>query len=526
MQADLPSPSPHALTDRLPMPLRAIVRWWRIHGSGSVDHAGVIERVCEESGWSPRFAFMTLMSAGIAVLGLLLSSPAVVIGAMLISPLMGPIMGLGFSLSLFDFKEMRRSITTLVIAAALAVAFTALVVLISPLKAATAEILARTRPNLFDLLVALFSALAGAFALIRGRGETIVGVAIATALMPPLATVGFGLATANLSIAAGAFALFGTNFVTIALSATIMARLYGFGHRLSSQQSWLQTALLVGVFGLMAIPLAISLNRIAREAVVATQVRGVLTSSFGQDGRVTQLDIDYEADPIAVRAVIIVPKSKAIQTGVLVRKLEERLGQSVSLRADQVLVDPASTAIDQEKTALAQALDQQKLAAQGSEVARLLAVAAGVDPAAVTIDRDARRAVVSARQLPGASLDAYLQLERRVAAQETGWTIAMIPPAGTGLPIIHFAAGADSLDPTARAAVQISAWAAERWNWPAISVTGLADPTPEQPSLVERRAAAVAQALREGGVSTVPAPTNGPNASVQLHQPTSEADQP
>ncbi len=137
------------------------------------------------------------------MLGLLLSSPAVVIGAMLISPLMSPILGLGFSLALFDFAEMRRSLTALAIGSAAAVIFTVVIVTASPLKATTAEILARTRPSLFDLLVALFAALAGTFAIIRGRGETIVGVAIATALMPPLAVVGYGIATWNLPVLAG-----------------------------------------------------------------------------------------------------------------------------------------------------------------------------------------------------------------------------------------------------------------------------------------------------------------------------------
>ncbi|MGO8433453.1 DUF389 domain-containing protein, partial [Rhizobium johnstonii] len=87
--------------------------------------------------------------------------------------------------------------------ALLGVAFAALIVLVSPLKEPTAEILSRTRPNLFDLLVALFAALAGSFAIIRGRGETITGVAIATALMPPLATVGYGLATWNMAVLGG-----------------------------------------------------------------------------------------------------------------------------------------------------------------------------------------------------------------------------------------------------------------------------------------------------------------------------------
>src|SRR5665213_1180621 len=88
----------------------ALYRWWRRNLVGSVDHDEVIARIVEESGWTPRYVFMTMMSAGIAILGLLLSSPAVVIGAMLISPLMGPILGLGFSLTLFDFAETRRSL--------------------------------------------------------------------------------------------------------------------------------------------------------------------------------------------------------------------------------------------------------------------------------------------------------------------------------------------------------------------------------------------------------------------------------
>ncbi|MGN6124555.1 MAG: DUF389 domain-containing protein, partial [Sphingomonas oligoaromativorans] len=283
--------------DRVPL-----YRWWRSHIVRSIDHPAVVEKIVAESGWSPRYLFMTMMSAGIAVLGLLLSSPAVVIGAMLISPLMSPILGLGFSLALFDFGEMRRALIALAAGSACAVAFTALIVLMSPLQAPTAEIIARTRPNLFDLAVALFAALAGTFAIIRGRGDTVVGVAIATALMPPLAVVGYGIATGNLPVLGGAFALFVTNFVTIALSATVMARFYGFGHALSSQQSWTQTVVLILVFVGMAIPLGLSLKQIAAEAVTVTQVRSFLTDRFGSDARVTQLDVNFDASPIAVRS--------------------------------------------------------------------------------------------------------------------------------------------------------------------------------------------------------------------------------
>ncbi len=504
-------------------PASLLGRWWRLHVSGSVDHEAVVDRIVDESGWSPRFAFMTLMSAGIAVLGLLLSSPAVVIGAMLISPLMGPIMGLGFSLALFDFAEMRRSVTALLLATALAIGFTAIIVLCSPLKSATAEILARTRPNLFDLLVALFSALAGAFALIRGRGETIVGVAIATALMPPLATVGYGLATMNMAIAGGAFALFATNFFTIALSATIMARLYGFASRLSAQQGWLQTILLFAAFVLMAVPLGVSLNQIAREAVITSQARSVLAASFDDRARVTQLDIDFQASPIAIRAVIIVPKSQLVQNAKLVGALEQRLGQKVTLQADQVLIDPTAAPLDQERAAYAQAQEQARLRAEGTEISHLIAVAAGIDSADVLVDRDGQRAAAAAQALPGMSLAGYKALEDRIAGQADGWSIALTPPAGLTPTPVAFDGDDDTLSDAARAAIMVDIWAARRWNWPAIAVPGLTEPLPAKPTLEQRRAAAAAAVLREQGMTVTAGPAGASGAAMTLERAPSPA---
>jgi len=118
-----------------------------------------------ENDWTPRYLFMTLMSAGTAVLGLLLSSPAVVIGAMLLFPLMAPIISLGFSLALFDYREMRQSLITLSAGAGAAVLFTAFIALVSPRQAPTEEIIARTHPNLFDLGAAMFAALTGPFSI-------------------------------------------------------------------------------------------------------------------------------------------------------------------------------------------------------------------------------------------------------------------------------------------------------------------------------------------------------------------------
>jgi uncharacterized hydrophobic protein (TIGR00271 family) len=487
----------------------ALYRWWRRAVVGRVDHQAVMDRIVADSGWSPRYAFMVMMSAGIAVLGLLLSSPAVVIGAMLISPLMSPILGLGFSLALFDFAEMRRSMIALAGGTAAAILFTALIVTISPLQAPTSEIIARTRPNLFDLAVALFASLAGSFAIIRGRGDTIVGVAIATALMPPLAVVGFGLATWNMAVLGGSFALFVTNFVTIALSATVMARYYGFGHHLSSQQSWTQTIILLFVFVAMAIPLGISLKQIAGEAVTTNQVRSYLSDRFGSSARVTQLDIDFDAQPIIVRSVVITPRRQAQRNNVVQKELEDRLGRPVRLRLDQVLLEAGAGAIDAQREEIRQASEAASV--ESNRIAALsqaLALSAGVAADQVTIDRDHRRASVIASPLPGALLQTYRILESRVAAQAEGWDVAIVPPQ-MAFPSINFGNDADALDPVASEAALTAAWAARRWNIRALVVPGLPAETRENPSLAQRRALAIAEVLRTTGVAVEPGPPSG-----------------
>ena len=488
----------------------ALYRWWRQSVVAPIDHEAVVSRIVEDSGWSGRFAFMTMMSAGIAVLGLLLSSPAVVIGAMLISPLMNPILGFGFSLALFDFVELRRSLKALAIGAFAAVAFTALIVTISPLQAPTSEIVARTRPNLFDLAVALFAALAGTYAIIRGRGETIVGVAIATALMPPLAVVGYGIATWNAPVGMGALALFVTNFITIALSATAMARFYDFGHHLSSRQTWTQTTILILVFVAMAIPLGISLNRIGREAVAVTQARSLLAERFGAKARVTQLDLDFSREPLIVRAVVITPQDAMQKTAPLQKAMAAQLGRPVRLNLDQVLLGAGADALAAQREELRRAGEATNQEAQrATEIAQMVALIAGLKPDDVTIDRDHHRATAAATPLPGAGIETYRMLETRAAQRAGDWTVAIVPPQGP-LPEIGFADNVDSLDPRAAEAVAASIWAAKRWNMGALGVPGLPMGTPPaKPNLTQRRALAIAEQLRRAGLGASAAPPAG-----------------
>jgi uncharacterized hydrophobic protein (TIGR00271 family) len=474
-------------------------RWWRTNVVATINHADVLTRVVEESRWSARYVFMTMMSAGIAVLGLLLSSPAVVIGAMLISPLMGPILGLGFALATFDFGELRRAGSSLALGSIGAILFTALIVSVSPLKAPTAEILARTRPNLFDLLVALFSALAGAYAIIRGRGETIVGVAIATALMPPLAVVGYGLATWNVPILLGSAALFITNFVTIGLAATALARIYGFGHYLSGRQNWLQTLLLIIVFVGMSVPLGISLERIGREALATSEIRALLGERFGPRSRITQLDLDFSREPVSLQAVVIAPRSRKVRAADIKAAAEHELGRPVVLQLDQILIDP-SAGVDAAQLAADRAADAaRKGAVVSARVSQILAAVAGVVPDAVTVDSGHQRVMASATGLAGASLETYRALEQRVTTAVDGWDVILVPPS-QALPDIDFPSGEAELTPEAADKLALVIWAAKRWNIASISVSGLSEPVSETPTIGARRSAAVASVLRKAGI--------------------------
>jgi uncharacterized hydrophobic protein (TIGR00271 family) len=168
----------------------------------------------------------------VASLGLNVNSTAVIIGAMLISPLMGPIMGIGLGIGIQDIPLLRKAIYNLAIATGAALATSTLFFLISPLNDAHSEILARTAPTIYDVLIALFGGFAGIIATSsKQKGNVLPGVAIATALMPPLCTAGFGLATLQFGYFIGAFYLFVINTVFIALATFIIVRFLHFPYK-------------------------------------------------------------------------------------------------------------------------------------------------------------------------------------------------------------------------------------------------------------------------------------------------------
>ena len=185
--------------------------------SSSVEFRGV-------NLWVLAFAII------VASVGLNVNSTAVIIGAMLISPIMGPILGVGLSIGTLDEELLRRSLRNFLIMVAISLVTSTLYFLISPLSEAQSELLARTRPTIFDVIIAFFGGLAGIVATSRKiQPFTVIsGVAIATALMPPLCTAGYGLATWQMRYFGGAAYLFFINSFFIALATFIMVRFLGF----------------------------------------------------------------------------------------------------------------------------------------------------------------------------------------------------------------------------------------------------------------------------------------------------------
>ena len=165
----------------------------------------------------------------VASVGLNMNSTAVIIGAMLISPLMGPINGMGYSIATYDMPLFRQSLKNFSFAVFASLAASTTYFFLSPISTAHSELLARTSPTIYDVLIALFGGLAGIVAISsKNKGNVIPGVAIATALMPPLCTAGYGLATSQFQFFFGAIYLFTINTVFIALSSVAVAQILKF----------------------------------------------------------------------------------------------------------------------------------------------------------------------------------------------------------------------------------------------------------------------------------------------------------
>ena len=302
---------------------------------------------------SPGFDFFLLvvLSCSIATLGLITDSPAVIIGAMLVAPLMSPIIGIGLASMTGNATLLRNALSALLRGALVAVALATLVTLLNnqlpffSIQELPKEVLARTRPTPIDLVIALAGGVAAAYALTQPNlSAALPGVAIATALMPPLCTVGIGIALGRWDVAGGATLLFITNTVTIAFASVLVFFLRGFSSDLRIKNHRVPRSLVLAALltVLLLIPLSYFSLKFFKEASENRLINAVVAEEVSSLGgaELVELKVNRNGDSLDMLITIRTGSSLRYEQVVSLQKaIVEGIHQPVSLKVSQVIAE-------------------------------------------------------------------------------------------------------------------------------------------------------------------------------------------
>ena len=271
------------------------------------DEQAIIQQISSGVSFRGANLWVLIFAILIASLGLNVNSTAVIIGAKLSSPLMGPIICMGLAVGTNDIDLLKRAVKNYSVATVISVLTATLYFLITPLGEAQSELLARTSPTLYDVFIAFCGGAAGIIALCtRGKGNVIPGVAIATALMPPLCTAGYGLASGHFLYFLGAFYLFFINTVFIALATFCGVRLLHFQQSefLSSDVGTKAHRIVTAIVVLTMLPAAVMTVNIVRKSFFENNMRKFIKTELTQRG--TQIiSTDVEKDSMKLRVVAV-----------------------------------------------------------------------------------------------------------------------------------------------------------------------------------------------------------------------------
>lgn len=271
------------------------------------DETAIVEQISDGVTFRGANLWVLIFAIFIACLGLNLNSTAVIIGAMLISPLMGPIIGMGLAVGRADLELLKRSLTNYGVSTVISVLTAALYFQLTPLTEAQSELLARTSPTLYDVLIALFGGAAGILALSTGgKGNVIPGVAIATALMPPLCTAGYGLAMGEWSFFFGACYLFFINTVFIALATYLGVRLLQFKPKQFVDKARLAVVnrYIAVIVVVTMLPAVYMTTQIIRQSVFENHVKQFVKQELNHPGtRILSEQADRETKTLDVVAL-------------------------------------------------------------------------------------------------------------------------------------------------------------------------------------------------------------------------------
>ena len=335
--------------------------------------AETIEQISSGVSFHGSNLWVLVFAIFIASLGLNVNSTAVIIGAMLISPLMGPIIGMGLAIGIGDLPLLKSSIKNYFVATVISVLTAMVYFLLSPLTEAQSELLARTSPTLYDVLIALCGGAAGILALsTRGKGNVLPGVAIATALMPPLCTAGYGLAMGEWSFFFGAFYLYFINTVFIALVTYIGVRMLRFRPKVAVSKERIKVVnrTIFGIVFVTMIPATIMTVRIIRESMIDNNITKFLKNELHYPG--TQI-VSHQKDS-EKKQLNIVAVGNPISTANIEEaqnKLEQYSLGEYKLKVFQGAQSDSLLLINASKLGITAEVNNQKLVEQSGRIQHL-----------------------------------------------------------------------------------------------------------------------------------------------------------
>ncbi|PVX46931.1 putative hydrophobic protein (TIGR00271 family) [Flavobacterium sp. 103] len=294
---------------------------------GEEDQKKVLENIISNISFRGSNLWILACAIVIASVGLNVNSTAVIIGAMLISPLMGPIVGAGFGLGMYDFELVKKSIKNLAIATIVSLIVSTLYFYISPFKEVQSELLARTSPNIYDVLIAFFGGLVGVIAVTRvEKGNPIPGVAIATALMPPLCTAGYGLATGNYLFFGGALYLYTINCVFICIATFIIVKFlkYPIAKQIDLKHQKQVKQGITALLLIMIIPSVYFAYRLFDEKKYIQRTEEFIEKEFPQkEYTLIYKKTDYNTNPKIIQLAFLSKKFSPIEIKSFNQKLKE-----------------------------------------------------------------------------------------------------------------------------------------------------------------------------------------------------------
>jgi uncharacterized hydrophobic protein (TIGR00271 family) len=331
---------------------RQFRRWWWSHSgdwqwltSKPIPVAGLNRLLWRESVPSLSFVVMLTLSSVLSTLGLLAGSTATVIGAMIIAPLMGPIIGMAYAIAVANRRLIKRAGLTLIFGTLVTVVSATVICQVTGLRSLTEEIVLRTEPTLIDLVVAMAAGAAGAFAKSRKHvADSFPGVAIAVALLPPLSVIGIGIALGDATVGWGSTLLFLTNLTGIIFSGILIFLWQEYGSLQRAKQGILASVVMMLLLGL---PLGLSLRNLLIQSNLRQQVRQLVRHElplFAQE-EITSIQVRQQDQGLNINLEVLAVGLTLTPTDLATSQqfLETALGQPITLTVRVIPIQEYST---------------------------------------------------------------------------------------------------------------------------------------------------------------------------------------